>query len=222
MNTLTQDKSLLIGSTQAIDVLSKKDEAEILVISDSHGATEKVKSILKEKGAMSDAMVFCGDGVGDLCSILAQATYDDELKNNIPPVIAVVQGNNDSGAYIVRTQDESIKVPITQTITICGHKIFLTHGHRFSLYTGTKSLVQAAQLEEAELVLYGHTHVALGERSNGMLTLNPGSCSHPRDRQLPCFATLRLKKGSFSFGYMFYEVSGAKSRLYSPEFSGLW
>ena len=117
---------------------------------------------------------------------------------------------------------EKIKVPLTQLMTVCGHRIFITHGHRFCLYNGTKPLAAAAQAERAELVLYGHTHVALGEKSNGILTLNPGSCARPRDRQLPCFAVLSIKKNSLGFGYMFYEVSGTKSRLYAPEFSGLW
>ncbi len=222
MNVLTQDETLLIGSSQDIENLAQKDEATVLIISDSHGAKEKLKSILRERGPYSDALIFCGDGIGDLLHILVQATYDDAVQQIIPPVIAIVQGNNDSGSYILRTQEERIKAPLTQTIMICGHKFFITHGHRFCLYEGTKPLVIAAQEENAEAVIYGHTHVAIGEKSNGMLTLNPGSCSRPRDRQLPCFAVLNVKKQSSSFGFMFYEVSELKSHLYAPEFSGLW
>ncbi|MCR5762421.1 MAG: YfcE family phosphodiesterase [Treponema sp.] len=222
MNALTQDETLLIGSTHDIEILAQKETASILIISDSHGAKEKLKSILKERGSYSDALVFCGDGIGDLLSILLQAVYDDSVKQTIPPVIAIVQGNNDSGFYTLRNKDNKIKVPLTQIITVCGHKIFVTHGHRFCLYNGTKPLVMAAKAENAELVLYGHTHVALGEKNYGILTLNPGSCSRPRDRQLPCFAVLNIKKNSSSFGFMFYEVSGVKGHLYAPEFSGLW
>ncbi len=222
MNALTQDETLLIGSSKDIENLAQKEEATVLVISDSHGAKEKLKSILNERGAYSDALVFCGDGIGDLLSIIVQATYDDAVMQTIPPVIAIVQGNNDSGFYMLRTQEERIKAPLTQTMTICAHKFFITHGHRFCLYDGTMPLVTAAQQEEAEAVLYGHTHVAIGEKSHGMLTLNPGSCARPRDRQLPCYAILNVKKTSSNFGFMFYEISGLKSHLYAPEFSGLW
>ena len=222
MNALTQDESLLIGSHQDIDVLAQKDAATLLIVSDSHGAKDTVKSILNERGAYSDAFVFCGDGIGDVANILSQALYDDEIRQTLPPVIAIVQGNNDSGFYLLRAQEEHIKAPLTQTITACGHKLFITHGHRFCLYDGTKPLVTAAKAESAEAVLYGHTHVAVGEKSNGMLTLNPGSCSRPRDRQLPCYAVLNIKKNTSNFSFMFYEVSGTKSHLYAPEFSGLW
>ena len=50
---------------------------------------------------------------------------------------------------------------------------------------------------EADVLLLGHTHVAMGERLGGMLVLNPGSCGEARDqaRRLS-FAELDFDAGS--------------------------
>ncbi len=221
MNSLQQTESLLIGSPDAIEKLAGQDESLILVVSDSHGSSRMLGYILREWGARSDALVFCGDGAGDIYSLLFTASDDTLLKNLIPPVIALVQGNNDPGGYAL-WDGTQMKVPLNQTMTASGHTIFITHGHRFSLYESTACLVSEAQLQEAELVLYGHTHVAMAESAYGMLTLNPGSCALPRRGQPPCFMTLKLKKGSAFFDYSFYRIAGTKSAPFNPTIRGFF
>ncbi len=225
MNSLQQDSSLLIGAKESIESLSQQEKATILAISDSHGAGMMVSYILREWGAKSDALVFCGDGIGDVCHILSESINDKDLANCLPPVIAMVQGNNDAGRYPVRkpangeTEDSyaELEIPLSQTLTVCGHKLFITHGHRFSLYNGTSYLAHEARSEGAEAALYGHTHIALAECSFGTQTLNPGSCARPRGGLPPSFMTLSLKKGSAFYDYSFYRINGAKSVPFNPE-----
>lgn len=216
MNSQEQQENLLIGSPEAIEELACKDESLILVASDSHGAASMLSYILQEQGEQCDALVFCGDGIGDVVSILSMAGQDAALARQIPPVIALVQGNNDPSRYplIERTQ---LKIPLSQTLTASGHTMFITHGHRFSLYNGMAYLTNEALVQEADLVLYGHTHIAMAECSTGLLTLNPGSCARPRGGLPPSFMTLRLKKGSHYQDYTFYRITGAKSVPFNPE-----
>ena len=63
MNALEQDSSLLIGSAQDIESLARKDSAEIIVASDSHGGGAQLLGILTECGRQADAFIFCGDGM---------------------------------------------------------------------------------------------------------------------------------------------------------------
>lgn len=58
-----------------------------------------------------------------------------------------------------------------------GVGIYLTHGHRHGVKSGTGPLLAAAREAKADIVLYGHTHVADCYRAeDGLWVMNPGSC----------------------------------------------
>ena len=60
---------------------------------------------------------------------------------------------------------------------------------------------------DAEIMLFGHTHIAMSTVSkNNTFLLNPGSCYLPRGGQPKCFATLKLEKGKSSFEEKFVEI----------------
>lgn len=131
MNTLLQDESLLIGSREEIQKLATKDSARILVVSDSHGAYSNLLLILRQFGVASDALVFCGDGICDISKLISNAVDEAEIKAIIPPVIGIVEGNNDADLYPVRNvlSEEpyyvQLKVPIFNVLEACGQRIFL-------------------------------------------------------------------------------------------------
>lgn len=215
MNSLVQDGSFLIGSQACINALSQKDEATVLVVSDSHGAESNLELVLLEKGEESDALVFCGDGLSELTRIMDRSKKDAVLSKCIPPVVAAVSGNNDFGGYIL--SDERVSFPLNVNLTVCGHPLFITHGHRQSLYYGTEVLAQSAFEENAEMAIFGHTHVALRGHTNGVFLLNPGSCARPRGGQPPSFATLKLSKTSWAFDSTIYALVPGKSKPYNPD-----
>lgn len=65
----------------------------------------------------------------------------------------------------------------TMCYPIAGVKIFMTHGHRHAVKSGTHRLLEDAQSSGAQVVLYGHTHQAeCYQTSDGMWVMNPGSC----------------------------------------------
>ena len=63
-------KTLLVGTTEAIRGLESRQNAKLLVVSDSHGAGDILCLILEVMGKDCDAMVFCGDGIQDVALAL--------------------------------------------------------------------------------------------------------------------------------------------------------
>jgi predicted phosphodiesterase len=62
---------------------------------------------------------------------------------------------------------------------IGGVQMFMTHGHKHWVKSGTDLLLSAARNKNAQVALYGHTHVPDCRREeDGLWVLNPGSCNY--------------------------------------------
>ena len=111
---------------------------QFLVLSDSHGRYEKINRILS-RAHRCDGVFFLGDGLRDLscCDI-----------NNL----YAVKGNCDYFSLGVGDYEDSL------TLTLGNKKIFMTHGHRYGVKHGLDSLIYAAAENDADIVLFGHTH----------------------------------------------------------------
>ncbi len=129
---------------------------KILVVSDTHG---DFNSLLRAVKSQPDAevIVHCGDG--DEQVQLLKDTYKDKM-------IVGVQGNCDWNSFL----------PSKETLKICGKKIFITHGHLYNAKMGLYKVVCAAREEGADILLYGHTHIAMNTYEDGLYVMNPGSC----------------------------------------------
>lgn len=78
-----------------------------------------------------------------------------------------------------------LEFPITadyQMLPFDGYKIFVTHGH---LYDENLKWVG-----EQDAVLFGHIHIPVAEKINGLLYLNPGSISLPKMESVPSYGVL--------------------------------
>ena len=129
----------------------------ILVLSDIHG---DLHSAMRAVNAQPSAgvIVFCGDGA-------EQFQY---LKDTLTGKTVVgVRGNC----------DWSSTLPVTETITVGGKTLFITHGHMYQAKITTYNLVCAAREAGADILLFGHTHCALNEYDDGLYIMNPGHCS---------------------------------------------
>lgn len=227
MNSLTQNKSLILGSEEAIEKLEQKEKARILVISDSHGAVHSLYKVIREKGPSSDALVICGDSNDDLVTIIQKSAEDDFYGMCLPPVVVFVTGNNDDETYPIINPKifknphapmyTELKSPLAQVFTAAGTTIFVTHGHRHGLYLGFETVARSAIKAGASLCLFGHTHIAWASKEiNDILLLNPGSISRPRNGQPPTFAIININKET-GISYDFYEYSESGNLPYSPE-----
>lgn len=205
MIEFSESALLYIGGMEAINSLEGKEQAELLVVSDSHGNTNHLERIIRLQGAQCDILVFCGDGGSDIARILDMAASSEEFNKCMPPVIAFVQGNNDSDFYSCKTMQ--FQVPLTQYVNVAGHTVFIAHGHKHQLYFGMDTLLDATLNIGASLCCFGHTHIAQAHFEHSTLLLNPGSCALPRGGQPCTFARVSLKKGRALPDYIFYQLT---------------
>ncbi len=129
---------------------------KICVFSDSHGYAYKLKEAVGQEAP--DFVFFLGDGEGDLASLRREYP-------NLP--IEAVRGNCDIYS----------ELPTDLCCTVGGVRFFLTHGHRYGVKWDRDflSLVTEARKNQAEAVLFGHTHEAYLEQRGDLLLMNPGS-----------------------------------------------
>ena len=130
----------------------------ILVISDSHGKTAEIEKAIE---AQSEAkqVFFLGDCVRDIEDLTY--VYTDRIFH-------IVEGNCD-GYTMYKTADAE---------NLCGKRILFTHGHTYNVKSGRERLKAWAREQNADIVLYGHTHLAETEYDEGVYFVNPGSlCS---------------------------------------------
>ena len=159
------------------------DSKTLLVLSDSHGNTSALEAVLRWakglEGGVIGAAVFLGDGIRDLSRASAATGFTCEWK--------LVRGNN----------DDAFSVPDTAVLDFCGHRFFLCHGHRQSIYGGYHTLIAAARNLEADAALFGHTHAPHYENFGGVAIINPGSIGRPRGRIGATFALVDCAETPF-------------------------
>lgn len=135
---------------------------KILITSDTHGYYGKISDLILSRGDI-DLMLHAGDGVEDCKNIYYETGID----------YYVVNGNNDFFS------DE----PYNKIIDLNGRKIFLTHGHKEGIDYSLSNLIEKAKENSCDIAILGHIHRYIEMKRAGILILNPGSPSLPRDGQ---------------------------------------
>jgi len=132
----------------------------VIALSDAHGDTAGLAEAidLAWKQGKVDVAVYLGDGVENFLrvrpSLLEKGT-----------VCHIVTGNNDWGCY--EPQELVFRV---------GRAVFYAcHGHTRYVKYGTDRLYYAAREREAQVALYGHTHVPKMELEGSVYLINPGA-----------------------------------------------
>lgn len=131
---------------------------KILVLSDSHSSLWFMKDCVKSVNP--DAIVHLGDHFDDGEAL--QALY---------PNIAFFQVPGNCDRY--RCPPGAAEI---LTATVCGVRLYMTHGHIHHVKMGTGLLCQNARAAGVSAALYGHTHIPHCQLlEDGMWLLNPGS-----------------------------------------------
>lgn len=134
---------------------------EILVFSDTHGDFTGIMEAVK-KHPKAELIIHCGDG--------EEEAEDIKILNKNKMVISV-KGNCDWCSTL-----NAIEKPKIQ-----GKQFFITHGHIHNVKNGLNNIITAANNNEADILLFGHTHIPLQKKvvknNKTMYILNPGSCS---------------------------------------------
>jgi len=127
---------------------------KIMVISDTHGNYLGPLACLEE-GSDVELIVHLGDEISD-GRMLQKLTH-------VPLIL--VPGNCDPDA----------REPRELCGVLGGQRIFMTHGDLYRVKSGLDLLIAKAVSEKAVVVLFGHTHMPLVQRENGLLLVNPGT-----------------------------------------------
>ncbi len=151
----------------------------ILVFSDTHGDISKAKKIIENMPGVT-GIIHLGDILRDVYSLEKEYTH-------IP--IYYVAGNNDSFS----------DVPSEKLITVDGFKIFMTHGHKYiGFFSNSDRLIYKGLEVGADIVLYGHTHMSIYKKENGMIIANPGSLTYPRGSE-ESYGIIEIENGNLSY-----------------------
>lgn len=141
------------------------------IISDSHRARPYIDKAVKMMGNV-DMILHLGDNIQD-------AYYIESLVN--VPVYKVL-GNCDVGE----------KGLSDIVLNVDDHKILMTHGHKYNIKYSLMNIYYKALEVEANIVMFGHTHVPVSFYENGILFFNPGSTYSPRGDLGKSFGVLEL------------------------------
>ena len=133
----------------------------ILVVSDTHGRWSRLSSAVLAQ-PKAEVVIHLGDGEGDLENVRYE--FPDKMMTG-------VSGNCD----FMSRQDA------IATLTLEGKRIFFTHGHIYNVKYGYQRVIEAARQREADICLFGHTHVPVAEYHDGLYLMNPGSLGQPYD-----------------------------------------
>jgi putative phosphoesterase len=133
-------------------------------------------SIVRNETVKTDMIIHLGDTVSDAAA----------LESAFPHIAFLsVAGNN----------DRFTKIPLKRTFSAEGVKFLLAHGHFYDAHLSLLGLYYAAKQDNAQIILFGHTHIPKCENKDGILLFNPGSISRPRGN-FPCsYGVLEIENG---------------------------
>ena len=167
----------------------------LLVLSDSHGRPDRIREAIAR--VKPDGILFCGDGLRDLT--------DCEL----PCPLWAVKGNCDWLTSPLILNGSTLEAENEELITLGGIRILLLHGHTCGVKSGLGGAIQQAIRREADLLVYGHTHLPTelhlrpedGRADFGVIkpltVFNPGSIG---DRDAS-FGTVTIRDGVILCGH---------------------
>lgn len=156
-----------------------------LIASDIHGSIESAKIIIKKfEKLKADKIILLGD-------ILYHGPRNDlpenycpkqvfELLNKYADKIIAVRGNCDA-----EVDQMVLDFKLNDSYELFENSVnyFLTHGHKISAEC-------PADLKVGTVVLYGHTHIYQKNEVNGVIYLNIGSITIPKEQTVRCYALL--------------------------------
>ena len=132
---------------------------KVLIVSDSHGLEDELEMIAERHGKETDLIIHCGDS---------------ELDPSHPALSSylTVKGNCD---FTGSSKTKSSFPPDRES--------FFTHGHLYGIKQSLLNVYCRAEELGADIICFGHSHIAGSELMDGKLLINPGSIRLPRVRK---------------------------------------
>lgn len=150
---------------------------KIGIISDTHGDIVQVEKALK---VLEDCkyIIHCGD-------VLYHGPRNDLPKNYNPKELAKLLSEKDNIYYIRGNCDSDVDEMVTgkdlskkeQLFKFDDIKIYGIHGYEES----EEERIKRAKEKGAKFTVSGHTHVKVLKEEDGVIVINPGSTTIPKD-----------------------------------------
>jgi putative phosphoesterase len=157
------------------------DITKITVISDTHGIIDdEITSVLSD----SDVIVHAGD--------IMSTSIIKKLKTYCKRVIAVA-GNNDLPERYSAKEDKKIisELKTVEQFSINNELVTVEHGDRFGNHPSHDDLRMA--YPDSKLIIYGHTHNQVCDKSTTPWVVNPGAAGHTRNNDGgPCYMQILI------------------------------
>ena len=148
---------------------------KILIVSDTHGNEENLKTVI-EKEKPFDLFLHAGDVCGG----------EERIAGMVPAEIHMVRGNCDYACNL-KMEDVFRKENL---------KFILLHGHPFLGGGDVLNLFYAGKAKGCDVVVFGHTHQPLIVKEDGVILMNPGSLSRPRQAgYAPSYIVVDVENG---------------------------
>ena len=90
-------------------------------------------------------------------------------------------------------------------LTLGGLRVHVSHGHE----VGKVTPARLAEAYDADVIVYGHTHIQRVSRAAGRLIVNPGAAGARRFNLLPSVGLLSIEDGAASVEIVSLAVPGA-------------
>lgn len=168
---------------------------KLLVVSDNHGDEHIITEVRQHWNNKVDYMFHAGDSELQF--------HSDAMK----PFVKV-RGNCDFDSSY--PEDEVIE---------CGDKtVFITHGHLYGIKSTLDRVRYKAEENNADIIIFGHSHQLGAEIVDQKLFLNPGSIRLPRDRNEPTYAIVEINNEQVEV--VFYTNDHDKLLSWNGTFNG--
>jgi uncharacterized protein len=167
---------------------------KIGIVSDIHADARALRRTLQDMPSV-DRILCAGDSISDyrFCAETVDILQRAQVQ--------CIQGNHEASLfggrnphYFRKCQQEYApdlldflaSAPLSLTFEAAGGSVLMVHASPWEpfdeyIYPHSPQLARFAQLPY-DFIIFGHTHVPMVHRVDGVTVINPGSCSQPRDQ----------------------------------------
>lgn len=151
---------------------------KVLIVSDTHRKNDNYFKALES--VKPDLVIHCGDAEG--------SEYILTMATECP--VQIVMGNNDFFSCLPRELE----------LKLGAYKVWVTHGHNYCVSMGNERIKREAAARGMDIVLYGHSHKPVVDRKGGVIAVNPGSLSYPRQEgRRPSYIVMEVEGEKLDF-----------------------
>lgn len=168
-------------NSKLIQKIGDASKMKLLVVSDTHGNTEYLKTLVEKSKNKFDILIHLGDDSPDI-DVIDRASF---RIIKVPGVYEAVYALQGTKRRLIETFD-GVKTLITHTVK--------RHSNDLPNEPGPEELVHQ---NNVDLVLYGHTHIPDIKKVDSVLYVNPGHLKETDKRGCePSYALVECNKGT--------------------------